>query len=106
MTGKAYRLLPFNFEMFDSHVLLTNDVGEYCFLPHQEFDSLVSYNLPKEGHFNDLLARGFVAAGFLAETIENLADKYRTKKRHLYDFTTLQPGLQVLPCVFRSRHLP
>lgn len=100
MKNDNYRLLPFNFKKSDNHVLLTNDVGEYCFLHHEDFNRLVSYTLPQDNQFDNLISRGFICDGYLAETIDNLADKYRTKKRHLYDFT----NLHMMVLTYRCNH--
>jgi His-Xaa-Ser system radical SAM maturase HxsB len=71
-------------------VLLVNDVGEFYFLEKQLFDTLIAGKLDKKTEeFADLKANGFLFDGHLAETIDLLATKFRTKKRFLYDFTNL-----------------
>lgn len=100
MKNNKYCLLPFNFKKFDNYASLTNDAGEYYFLPHQDFNKLISYSLPRGSQFYDLISRGFIYDGFLAETIDNLADKFRTKKRHLYDFT----NLHMMVLTYRCNH--
>lgn len=100
MNNSHYRILPFYFRRFDRHILLTNDVAEYYFLSHYDFDKFVAYQMPKDDAFNNLMSRGFICDGDLAETIDNLADKYRTKKRHLYDFT----NLHMMVLTYRCNH--
>ena len=67
-----------------------NDVGEFYFLKKELFDLFVSGNLnPRAKQFFDLKAKGFLCDDHLAQTIDLLATKFRTKKRFLYDFTSL-----------------
>lgn len=100
MADSPYRILPFNFGRLGARVLLTNDTGEYFFLTPQEFDKFVAYRLPKEDCFYDLVSAGFAADGYLDAVIDNQADKYRTKKRHLYDFT----NLHMIVLTYRCNH--
>jgi len=88
--NSTYGFLPFRFLRQGKETLLVNDVGEYYFLKNQAFDLFVNHELETRSvEFQDLKAKGFVYDGYLPQTIDLLATKYRTKKRFLYDFTSL-----------------
>jgi uncharacterized protein len=87
----SYSLLPFQFERrLNGQILLVNDVGEYHFLSDLDFQSFIDRSLPAQGdQFNNLKSKHFLYNGNLAKIIDLLAVKYRTKKRFLYEFTSL-----------------
>jgi len=37
-----YGFLPFRFERFDSSIIMTNEVGEYYFMPTAQFDDILA----------------------------------------------------------------
>jgi His-Xaa-Ser system radical SAM maturase HxsB len=85
-----YRFLPFRFERHGSNVLLVNDVGEYLFLPESIFTRFVRQELEDSSPaFMDLKAKAMLWVDHLPEIVDLQATKYRTKKRFLYDFTSL-----------------
>lgn len=86
-----YTLLPFRFDRLDGQVLLVNDVGQYCFLPEDTFSRLVDGTLEQNSeYFDDLLSKQMLTErGNLPAQIDMLANAYRTKKRFLFEFTTL-----------------
>lgn len=86
----AYRFLPFHFLRNDRFVLLTTDAGNFHFLNHKDFDLFVQKFIDKTSSvFQDLKAKGFLTDGSLSKALDLEATKYRTKKRHLEDFTSL-----------------
>lgn len=98
-TDNRYGFLPFRFLRRGEETLLVNDVGEYCFLKSQAFDLFVKHELDtRSKEFRDLKARDFAYDGYLAQTIDLLATKYRTKKRFLYDFTSLHMFVVTRKC--------
>lgn len=69
---------------------MVNEVGEYHFLPREAFSLFTTHKLPTDtSEFLDLKSKGFVYNGYLVQTVDWLATKYRTKKQFLYDFTAL-----------------
>lgn len=88
--NKPYQLLPFRFDKRDGSYLLVNDVGEYALLDETVFDDFINYKLDSnQKYFFDLKSKHFFTDGYLSESINLLATRYRSKKRFLYDFTSL-----------------
>lgn len=102
----GYRLLPFRFLRWDGdEVLLTNDVGEFLFLPRTAVEDLVAHRLPRESPaFLELKARHFLAEGDSDAPLELLATKYRTKKSFLDGFTRLHLFVVTLRCDHSCRY--
>ena len=55
----SYQLLPFRFERFnENEYLLTNEVGEYIFLPNEDFHRFVNGGLDEHSElFYDLASK-------------------------------------------------
>lgn len=102
----GYRLLPFRFLRWnEGEMLLTNDVGEFLFLPDAALSDLVAHRLPRESPaFLDLKARHFLAEGGSDAPLELLATKYRTKKSFLEGFTRLHLFVVTLRCDHSCRY--
>jgi His-Xaa-Ser system radical SAM maturase HxsB len=82
-----------------SEVLLTNDAGEFEFLPSDDFRRLTEHTLPRDTvTFKALKAKQFVADGPSNIPIELLATKVRTKKAFLEGFTKLHLFVVTLRC--------
>jgi His-Xaa-Ser system radical SAM maturase HxsB len=95
----AYRLLPFRFLRFDgARTLLVNEVGEYHFLPHHDFNRFVRHDLPPGEAYLDLKAKQFLFDSDSLAPFELLATKYRTKKSFLDGFTSLHIFVVTLRC--------
>jgi len=86
-----YRFLPFRFKRFGQSVLLVNDIGEFQFLEQNQFESFVNKSLEATSDiFLNLQSKHMaVTDDQLPQMIDHLATAYRTKKRYLYDFTSL-----------------
>lgn len=96
-----YQLLPFRFERFSpDKVLLSNEAGEFVFLPPEAFAALVHHTLPEDGpEYRLLESRQFLAAPRdVKGAASMLAVKYRTKKSILRNFTTLHMIVPTLRC--------
>lgn len=91
VTNAPYILLPFRFDRLYGKVLLVNDVGQYCFLPEDTFSKLVDGTLPQTSeYFDDLLSLQMISERRnMPAQIDMLANAYRTKKKFLFEFTTL-----------------
>ncbi len=65
-------------------------MGQYHLLAEEVFDDYVSKRLPRTSpQYRELKSRFFLVDFHLTSAIEHLANAYRTKKRFLWDFTTL-----------------
>lgn len=96
----SYTLLPFRFERFsEAEYLLTNEVGEYVFMPSKMFESFVSGKLDINSDvFHDLESKQIVTSDNINDVVKMLATKYRTKKSILRDFTSLHMVVPTLRC--------
>ena len=95
-----YQILPFRFErLFSNEYLLTNEVGEFVFLTHEEFDSFVNGTLkPNQDAFWELESKQILATDNTDAVVSMLAVKFRTKKSILRDFTSLHMVVPTLRC--------
>jgi len=98
--NNKYTILPFNFKLFDDDtVLLVNDAGDYYFLRHADFNTLLSYSLDKNANvYQDLKSRHLIADSDIDLAIDLLATKYRSIKSFLNDFTSLHMMVITLRC--------
>jgi len=98
----SYILLPFQFEKVDTgDFLLTNDAGDFIYVGPDEFDRLVSSDIDRNSEtYVNLKTRHFLldSPKYLANTIDLLATKYRSKKGYLKDFTCLHMVVLTLRC--------
>jgi His-Xaa-Ser system radical SAM maturase HxsB len=100
VSGTRERLLPFQFSRFDSDdYLLVNESGEYIFLKKDDFYKFIHGHLsPDSPSYYDLKSRHFINTEHLAETLEMVSAKYRTRKRFISDFTVLHMMVITLKC--------
>jgi His-Xaa-Ser system radical SAM maturase HxsB len=96
----TYQLLPFRFERFnDDEYFISNDVGEFLFLPNAEFQKFVSQQLNTNSDiFYNLKSKQMATDTDVEPVIEMLAIKFRTKKSILTDFTSLHMVVPTLRC--------
>jgi His-Xaa-Ser system radical SAM maturase HxsB len=102
-----YLLLPFFFTTFGNSkkMLLTNDVGDFTVMPDHDFQSLVKGTIPTGSQvFKNLQSSFLCMPEHLRDTVDLLATRYRTKKRFLYDFTTLHMMVLTKRCNQRCRY--
>jgi len=87
----------FRFKKLNSHYLLTNDVGEYCFLLPQEFDLYLAGNLEKvyPDRYSELQNKGFIRDRL---DFDGLARKYASRNSFLYSGPTLHIVVVTLRC--------
>ncbi|TYO96723.1 His-Xaa-Ser system radical SAM maturase HxsB [Geothermobacter ehrlichii] len=95
-----YHILPFQFKRReDNTVLMVNEAGDYVFLPTQQFEAFVCQDLDTNTEtFKTLKGKHFVAEDDLPLAIDLLANKYRTRKGFLRDFTSLHMLVITLRC--------
>ena len=78
------------FRRFGKRVLLTNDIGNYYFVDEDQFKQFLGKSLPKDTNlFCDLISKQFICEGDIEKVIKFLSIAYKTKKKSLYDFTSL-----------------
>ena len=99
-TGGGYRPLPFRFMRWsDNQVFLSNDVGDWAFLPAAAFQEFAAGQLSRQSPaFADLKAKHFLTDGPSSLPLQLLATKYRTKKAFLDGFTALHLFVVTLRC--------
>lgn len=86
----AYHFLPFRFNRNGQNVLLVNDIGEFQFLEENQFLSFIQKRMDTVSDvFLNLQSKHIAVIDQIAQTIDFLATAFRTKKRYLYDFTSL-----------------
>src|SRR4051794_15293836 len=78
----TYKILPFRFLRYDSEqYFLTNLVGEYLILSHQELLDFARHRLTADTQaYADLKARHFLHDETSDVALELLSTKYRTKQ--------------------------
>src|SRR5436190_15133427 len=86
----TYQLLPFRFMRWsDREVFISNDVGEWVFLPAEIFHEFTTSRLsPHTDIYADLKAKHFLRDSSSSVPLQLLATKYRTKKAFLDGFTS------------------
>jgi His-Xaa-Ser system radical SAM maturase HxsB len=88
--SNSYQFLPFFFQHRNNGVLLTNDVGDYRYISDRAFQNFIEHKLENtDDSFKDLYGLFAYYPHDLANIINILAARYRTKKEFLFNFTTL-----------------
>ena len=86
----SFKFLPFMFRRFGKQVLLTNDVGNYYFVDDDQFKQFVDKSIPTNSNlYFDLISKNFIYESDVEKVINFLSTAYKTKKKNLYDFTSL-----------------
>lgn len=96
----GYRPLPFRFMRWaDGNILLVSDVGEYLFLPTDQFAAFATGRLDAAAApYASLKAKQFLLDSNSTVPVQLLATKYRTKKAFLDGFTSLHLFIVTLRC--------
>lgn len=85
-----YHFLPFRFKRNGQNVLLVNDIGEFQFLEENQFQSFIQKRMDiTSDAFLNIQSKHMAVIDQISHNIDFLATAYRTKKRYLYDFTSL-----------------
>jgi uncharacterized protein len=97
----SWELLPLRFHRFsDDAVLLTNIVGEHCFLTDGQFMAIVDGTCTEQGVLAELRAKHLIQLPGEQLPAELLAIKLRTRLRRLRDST----GLHIIVVTLRCEH--
>ena len=97
---QGYKLLPLRFiRLSDGKYLLTNLVGEYIILEHQELRQLVDHKLLIGSPlYQSLKARHMIYDDDSSVALDLLSAKYRTKMEPVSNFTALHMFVVTLRC--------
>lgn len=97
---RPYQLLPFRYEQFNGkEYLITNDVGEYLFIPNADFYKFVNYKLNVNSDiYLEIESKQVATRDNISDVVKMLATKFRTKKSILRDFTSLHMVVPTLRC--------
>ena len=101
-----YTILPFRFYRFsEDEMFLSNEVGEFLFMPKADMSDLISHRLsPQSDSFLNLKGKQIVTDTDTEPVINMLATKYRTKKSFLNNFTALHMVVPTLRCNSNCRY--
>lgn len=96
----SYELLPFKFDRFnDERYIITNLVGEYLLIEHDDLEDLVHRKLDVTSSlYSQLRSKHFIRLPKEKSPIELLALKLRTKLSRLSQFTNLHIFVVTLRC--------
>lgn len=94
-----YQILPFLQQRMRQGVLLVNICGDYVTVSTTQFESLLSGSLePTDPLYLNLKSKHFICDRNLADVVNLLAIKFRSKKAFLADFTSLHMMVVTLRC--------
>lgn len=95
----SYQILPHRFERQHEEVFVTNEVGEYIYLPNEDYNKFVKHELCTENYsYNSLKSKHILSDNNTESVLEMLSTKYRTKKHFLSQFTSLHMVVVTLRC--------
>jgi len=95
----SYQILPHRFERLENEIFISNEVGEYLYLPNEDFELFINHELkPDSNSYKNLKSKQIISDNNYETTLEMLATKYRTKKHFLTQFTSLHMIVVSLRC--------
>lgn len=90
----------FRFKKINDRYLLTNEIGEYCFLDNQQFDLFISGKLKEEKYpalYQELRDKSFIRDNL---DVNDLSNKYISKNK----FLSNGPSLHIIVVTLRCDH--
>ena len=86
-----YKFYPFRFFRWNkNNTLLINDLGDWILLTNDDFEKLYKGILDINSSVGmDLQSKDFVTPKYTGSDLRRLANRYRTKKKYLFDSTAL-----------------
>lgn len=84
-----YQLNYFNFKERKNNYLITNDMGQFAFVPKSEFKKMIKKEKLNEKTYNELIEKGFIFEGSEEIFATKVALKVRKQKEYLLVPTTL-----------------
>jgi uncharacterized protein len=96
--------MPINYEYIDGQILITTDHGDFKWVSQKEFDTLLTGNLQASSAvFHDLQSKQIITHN-VALAVDLAAAKIRSRKRYLYDFTSLHMLVTTVRCNQRCEY--
>lgn len=96
--NSEYTIMPLGFEYVDGQILITTDHGEFKWLSLDEFDLFLRGGLDQTSSiYHDLKCRQILATN-IPLAVDMAAAKLRSRKRFLYDFTSLHMLVTTVRC--------
>lgn len=100
----TYQILPFYFENINNKILISTDHGDYIWLTIDEFNQLLSYNINTQSELFYTLESKQIITNNLECAIEKSAIKLRTRKRFLFEATSLHMLVITVRCNQRCEY--
>ena len=83
-------IAPFQFKKLNGKLLITNDVGAYAFLSHNQFNGFVNENLTEDDPlYEELVYKGFIIKGSKEAYLNCIRPALRNGKSYLLASTSL-----------------
>lgn len=99
-----YRIMPINFEYADDEILITTDHGDFVWVSKDDFDLLLRGKLqPHSVVYQDLKGKQIIATD-VELAVDMASAKIRSRKRFLYDFTSLHMLVTTVRCNQRCEY--
>ena len=94
-----YYLLPFKFAPINGKELITNDFGDYLFVPGGTVSRIVNREVKEdEDLYKDLQASFIISDSPIPRLLDNLSVRLATKKSFLDNYTALHIFVVTLRC--------
>lgn len=99
-----YTIMPISFKYFDGRILVTTDHGDHIWMSQVDFDALLSYSVCDNASLYYSLKSKQMLSTDVATSIDIAAAKIRSRKRFLYDFTSLHMLVTTVRCNQRCEY--
>lgn len=99
-----YNVMPIKFENQNGHILVSTDHGDFVWLMQDSFDLLLRGEIEKDSPlYNELKSKQIIATD-IPLAVDLAAAKLRSRKRFLYDFTSLHMLVTTIRCNQRCEY--
>uniref|UniRef100_B8DJ00 Radical SAM domain protein n=1 Tax=Nitratidesulfovibrio vulgaris (strain DSM 19637 / Miyazaki F) TaxID=883 RepID=B8DJ00_NITV9 len=99
-----YTIMPINFKYFDGKILVTTDHGDHLWMSQADFDALLRRAGIDSVHLYHSLKSKQMLSTDVATSVDISAAKIRSRKRFLYDFTSLHMLVTTVRCNQRCEY--
>lgn len=101
---KPYRVMPINFKNIDEMILVTTDHGDFTWISISDFDLLLRGELGAQSKvYQDLKSKQIIATD-IELAVDMASAKLRSRKKFLYDFTSLHMLVTTVRCNQRCEY--
>lgn len=101
---RKYTIMPINFKYFDGNILVTTDHGDHLWMSQADFDALLRGASTENIDLYHSLKSKQILSTDIATSIDIAAAKIRSRKRFLYDFTSLHMLVTTVRCNQRCEY--